>query len=106
MDAKRRARYEARAKVLKALAHPTRLFFVEELARGERCVYELQAMVGGDISTVSKHLAQLRNAGIVGNDKRGSQVFYSLRTACVPRFLDCIQRMVKESARRQMACAG
>lgn len=104
MDAKRRARYEARARILKALAHPTRLFIVEELARGERCVCELQAMIGADISTVSKHLAQLRNAGLVEDDKRGVQVYYSLRTACVPGFLDCVQKVLKESAQRQLAC--
>jgi len=104
MDAKRRARYEARARILKALAHPTRLFIVEELARGERCVCELQAMIGADISTVSKHLAQLRNAGLVEDDKRGVQVYYSLRAACVPGFLDCVQKVLKESAQRQLAC--
>ena len=58
MDAKIRARHQARAKILKALAHPTRLFIVEELVGGEKCVCELQEMIGADMSTVSKHLAQ------------------------------------------------
>jgi len=38
MDAKTQARYEARAKVIKAMAHPTRLFMVDQLAKGEKCV--------------------------------------------------------------------
>ena len=54
--------------VIKALAHPTRLFIVEELVEGPRCVCELTAMVGDDISTVSRHLAVLRNAGIVDDE--------------------------------------
>ena len=53
----------------------SRLFIVEELARGERCVCELQKMIGADMSTVSKHLAQLRSAGVVRDEKRGAQVF-------------------------------
>jgi DNA-binding transcriptional ArsR family regulator len=60
-----RANMEARARIMKALAHPSRLFIVDELSRGERCVCELTEMIGADVSTVSKHLALLKNAGIV-----------------------------------------
>ena len=104
MDAKTRARHEARAKILKALAHPTRLFMVEELAGGEKCVCELQEMIGADMSTVSKHLAQLKSAGVVADDKRGAQVFYSLRATCVPGFLDCIQNILKDNLKRELEC--
>jgi hypothetical protein len=104
VDAKIRVRCEARARILKALAHPTRLFIVEELARGERCVCELQEMIGADMSTVSKHLSQLRNAGVVADEKRGAQVFYNLRAGCVPGFLNCIQNIIKDNAKRQLEC--
>jgi len=80
---------------MKALAHPTRLFLVEELARGERCVCELTEMVGADVSTVSKHLAQLRTAGVVQDDKRGTQVFYSLRCSCALNFFHCIDEVLQ-----------
>jgi len=88
-----RRRYEAKARMMKSLAHPTRLFMVEELAKGERCVCELRDMVGVDISTVSKHLALLKTAGIVADDKRGLQVFYRLKTPCVLGFFDCLQQV-------------
>jgi DNA-binding transcriptional ArsR family regulator len=42
MDARTPARFEARAQVLKALAHPSRLYMVDVLAQGERCVYSLK----------------------------------------------------------------
>ncbi|MBN1268906.1 MAG: winged helix-turn-helix transcriptional regulator [Kiritimatiellae bacterium] len=58
-------RLRNRARILKALAHPSRLLMVEELAGGEKCVCELQAAVGADISTVSKHLAVMKRAGLV-----------------------------------------
>ena len=88
-----RTRYEAKAQMMKALAHPTRLFMVHELSKGERCVCELRDMVGVDISTVSKHLALLKAAGIVADDKRGLQVFYRLKTPCVLGFFDCVQQV-------------
>jgi ArsR family transcriptional regulator len=93
---------EARAEILKAMAHPARLFMMEELAKGERCVCELREMVGSDLSTVSKHLSVLRNAGLVDMDKRGPQVFYSLTTPCILKFVDCIDAVVRSNARKQM----
>lgn len=90
------SQYEARAEILKSLAHPTRLFIVDELAKGERCVCELTDMVGADISTVSKHLSVLKQAGIVEDDKRGLQVFYSLRTPCVLNFFSCCELVMRK----------
>lgn len=91
---------------MKALAHPTRLFIVEELGRGERCVCELTEMVGADVSTVSKHLALLRAAGLVEDDKRGTQVFYSLRCDCALGFFRCIDEVLRTVARQQAEVVG
>ena len=74
LDAKARDRYNAQARLLKALACPSRLLMVEELAKGERWVCDLAGMVGAPMATVSRHLAQLKHAGIVEDDKRGAQV--------------------------------
>ena len=97
----RKKLYEARARVIKAMAHPTRLFIVEELSEGERCVCDLTRMVGADVSTVSKHLSLLKNAGIVEDDKRGTQVFYSLKVPCVLKFFTCVESVL-ESVRREL----
>jgi ArsR family transcriptional regulator len=93
---------KARAEILSAMAHPARLFMLEELAKGERCVCELRDMVGCDLSTVSKHLSVLRNAGLVEMDKRGPQVFYSLTTPCILKFVDCIDAVVRSNAKKQL----
>ena len=37
MDARTKARYDAQAKIIKALAHPSRLMIMEELNRQTRC---------------------------------------------------------------------
>lgn len=89
-DKQTAARYKAQARVLKALAHPSRLLIVHELSRGERCVCELAELVGAQMPTVSRHLALLREAGIVDDEKRGVQVFYRLKTPCVMNFFQCV----------------
>jgi len=99
MDKGTKARFEARAVVVKAMAHPTRLFIVDELSRQERCVCELRDMVGSDMSTVSKHLSILKNAGIVTDEKRGSQVFYSLRVPCILKFFSCVESVLQTAPR-------
>jgi ArsR family transcriptional regulator len=103
VDEKTQARFEARARIIKAMAHPTRLFMVDELAKGERCVCELTEMVGADMSTVSKHLAILKGAGIVADERRGNQVFYSLRVPCVLHFFDCVETVMRRNAEQQLA---
>lgn len=102
MNPETQARFQARARIIKAMAHPTRLFIVDQLSRQERCVCELTDMIGADVSTVSKHLSVLRNAGIVQYDKRGSQVFYSLRVPCVVNFFSCVESVIESTARDQM----
>lgn len=91
-------RFKTQALVFKALAHPGRLLMLDELSRGERCVCELAALVGSEMPTVSRHLAQLRNAGIVDDEKRGAQVFYRLVTPCVMNFFECVAS-VREARR-------
>ena len=105
MDPKIKAKYEARARVIKAMSHPTRLFMVDKLSRGERCVCELTEMVGDDISTISRHLSILKDAGIVADEKRGTQVFYSLRVPCVLKFFSCVESVLKTNAKEQAALA-
>jgi len=105
MDSKTKSHFEAKARIIKAMAHPTRLFIVDELSRRERCVCELTEMIGADTSTVSKHLSVLKAAGIVNDDKRGLQVFYSLKVPCILNFFGCVLQVQKLSAEEQVAMA-
>ena len=103
MDPATQARFEARARIIKAMGHATRLFLVDQLSRQERCVCELTEMVGADMSTVSKHLAVLRNAGIVQDEKRGSSVYYRLRVPCIMNFFECVESVMESTAKEQLA---
>jgi len=98
VDPEVHARYSARARVIKAMAHPTRLFIVDELSRGEKCVQELTDMIGADMSTVSRHLSVLKGAGILVDEKRGAQVYYKLRMTCILNFFGCVESVLRSSA--------
>lgn len=84
---------DRRVSVIKALAHPTRLAIAEALSRGPLCVGELQARVGGDLSTVSKHLSLMREAGWLACEKRGLHVHYFLACDCLDQFLHCVDTL-------------
>lgn len=100
MSGKNRVKYDARAAIVRALAHPARLIIVDELTEhNQRCVCELTELVGSDLSTVSRHLSVLRNAGIVENEKRGTTVYYRLRVKCIRKFFECVESVLRASAR-------
>nr|MBN2277299.1 winged helix-turn-helix transcriptional regulator [candidate division Zixibacteria bacterium] len=102
MDSKTRALFEARANIIKAMAHPTRLFMVDILSGGKKCVRELTELVGHDMSTVSKHLAILKNAGIVRDERQGQQIYYHLKIPCVLNFFKCVETVIETTAREQL----
>lgn len=66
------------ADMMKALGDETRLRILALLAGGELCVCEIFAALGLPQSTVSRHLAILRRAGWVIDQRRGSWMYYHL----------------------------
>jgi DNA-binding transcriptional ArsR family regulator len=90
--------YRRQAEILKALAHPTRLFITDLLVKKPLCVCDITARVGADVSTVSKHLSVMKAAGIVQDHKEGLQVHYHLKTPCVTKFLSCACDVIKARA--------
>jgi ArsR family transcriptional regulator len=101
IKARPKAHYEARARVAKALAHPSRLLMMDVLARDELCVSDLTELVGADQSTVSKHLGVLRNAGLVEQRKEGSQAFYRMKVPCLEGFWGCIETVLSKNLNEQ-----
>ncbi len=101
MDAKEKQRLRARANVMKALGHPTRLFIVEELAKTELCVAELTDLVGADMSTVSRHLSVLKAAGILEDERRGNCIYYHLLCPCVLDFFTCAQNVIENAVEKR-----
>lgn len=68
------------AHIFKALSDETRLRILALLGAGELCVCDLMAALDLPQSTVSRHLAYLRNAGLVEDERRGVWMFYRLQS--------------------------
>jgi ArsR family transcriptional regulator len=73
----------ARAGLFKALGDPNRVALLVRLAEiGKPCtVSQAAGCCPTDISVVSRHLALLRDAGVLEAEKRGREVYYSVRYA-------------------------
>jgi ArsR family transcriptional regulator len=69
---------EKTAEILKALSDPTRLRIVSLLRHGELCVCDLTEALQIPQSTVSRHLASLKNAGWVKARRSGKWMHYLL----------------------------
>lgn len=82
--------FQQRTAIFKALGHPARLRMVDALGAGERCVCDLVAIAGLAWSTVSRHLAILKDAGVLDDEKRGQQVYYRLRLGCIADLNRCL----------------
>ena len=98
-----RQRYEARAAIAKALAHPTRLMILDALNDTEMCVCDLTELAGADQSTVSKHLAILKQAGLVEDRKKGVMAFYRVKVCCLKEFWRCLETVLAQNLKAQQA---
>jgi ArsR family transcriptional regulator len=103
MNIRPRKQYEARARIAKALGHPSRLLILDALSQQEVCVCDLTELVGSDQSTVSKHLAVLRNAGLVDLRKEGTTTFYRIKVCCLERFWGCVETVLSKNLEEQQA---
>ena len=68
------------AQLFKALSDETRLRILALLTAGELCVCDLMAVLSLPQSTVSRHLAYLRNTGLVEDRRQGVWMYYRLAT--------------------------
>lgn len=95
---------ESQSLVFKALGHPVRLEIVKLLGSlGELCVCELVQKLNCDQTTVSKHLAVLKSAGVVSARKEGLNVYYRLRLVCTYEFIRCLEESA-QSCRPRSIC--
>lgn len=62
----------------KVLTDPTRLKILYALGTGELCVFDLSVSTGASVSSVSHHLANLKQARVVKSRRDGRVIYYSL----------------------------
>lgn len=83
------------ARLLKALADPTRLRILSLLSRheGEVCVFEIVESFTLEQPTISHHLRILRDAGLVDCRKKGLWAYYYVRRDALSRARDVINNL-------------
>lgn len=92
---------KARAEILKALAHPVRILLLDALSRGDRCVSDLTDLAEVDQSTISRHLTQLKQAGIVTERREGTKMIHHLACPCMLQAFDCTVEVMKKVSKRR-----
>ena len=95
-------RCELRAHMFKAMGHPMRIFILEKLKERPRCVCELADEIGINKSAASKHLSQLKEAGLVDDEKQGTLVEYRLTAPCVLELAACAETTVLLNRKKQL----
>ncbi len=84
---------EIQAEVLRAIAHPTRLRILQELARDEECVCHLSALLDRPQPHVSQHLASLKEAGLVLDRRDAQRIYYRLASPEIGQLLRTVARL-------------
>ncbi len=92
---------EMKTGILKAMAHPVRLMIIDELSKGDKCVCELHPMFKLDQSTLSRHLSQLKKAGIITEKKEGAKAIHHLATPCILKVFGCVMNVARDDLKRK-----
>jgi DNA-binding transcriptional ArsR family regulator len=79
---------------------------LDKLKERPWCVCELAAEAGIDKSVASKHLTQLKVAGLIDDEKRGTLVEYRLVAPCILEMAACAEGTILENRRRRLDPAG
>ena len=88
--------YRTQANLLKLMAHPIRLQILEALLQDSECVCHLSALLHKPQPYVSQQLAVLRNAGVIVDEKEGTNVFYGLTNGRAADQVAAILRAIDE----------
>ena len=102
MNDQTQRRYELRVEMFKALAHPMRIYMLDKLKERPWCVCKLAVEVGIDKSVASKHLSQLKAAGLIDDVKKGTLVQYHLVATCVLELAACAEGAILENRRKRL----
>jgi DNA-binding transcriptional ArsR family regulator len=88
--------YRLQARIVKALAHPTRLRMLALLRDDERCACEFGPLLELGQANVSQHLGILRKAHLVDTRRDGTRIMYSLSDERTPHVLDTLAEIARD----------
>ena len=83
--------------LMKAAGEPTRLRILNLLGQGSVCVCDMQSVLGIPQPTISRHLAVLRHAGLVKDDRQGTRMVSWARCAAFWRSIQGAKRLCERT---------
>ena len=98
--------FRIKADFLKSLAHPSRLAVIEYLKNGEASVGQMVKDLGIEQSSLSKHLAVLRQAGILNARQEKVSVYYSIKDEDLFLVLRPIAEILRKKVRESEQLLG
>lgn len=98
--------FKIKADFLKSLAHPSRLAIIEHLKNGEATVGQMVGRLGIEQSGLSKHLAILRQAGILASRQERASVYYSIKDRDIFNVLRPIAEILRKKLKESESLLG
>ena len=92
--------FKIKADFLKGLAHPVRLQIIEYLKNGEASVGKLGQALGVKQSNLSRHLATLRELGVLETRQEKTSVFYAIHDHDIFKILRPIAEMLRKKLKK------
>lgn len=84
--------YDNYARIMKAIAHPTRLKILNLMRKECPCVKQMETVADASQPNISQHLSLLRNLGIVEAEREGNLHCYQIKDQNVRIILDTLFR--------------
>jgi DNA-binding transcriptional ArsR family regulator len=98
MITNRSSTFEMQAELCQAMSNAIRLEIVHLLSDGPKHVGELAQAAGHPQATISRHLATLRNAGVIISQRQGQEVYYQIANPKIVSVCDLMRQILAEQA--------
>jgi DNA-binding transcriptional ArsR family regulator len=97
--------FRRKAELCKTFSDPKRLIIISELRGGEKSVGDLVAALQVPQAVVSRHLAILRNRGVVMTRRKGVNIYYRLTDPKIVEACDIVHEILLEQMSRSREIA-
>lgn len=81
---------QAASRLMKVLSNPDRLLLLCQMTQGEKCVSELEQLVGVRQPTLSQQLGVLRDEGLVSTRRDGKNIYYCIASTQALAVMDVL----------------
>ena len=98
--------FKLKAELCKTLADPTRLIIIDRLRKREMSVGDIADTIGIAQSSVSRHLAILRERGILQPRREGNNIFYSLTDSKIGEACDMVSEVLRNKISKHSELAN